>query len=114
MKITFEDKLHGTSTWEPSYDGFEIHEVLQAIKGLLITHGYHELVVNDEFLNIAKTVDSREPTKPWVETYTTDPEKLKTEKLKIVQDLISKPDNISRKWPNDFDGAHSKGGVGEE
>ena len=115
MKITFEDKLHGTSTWKPSSDSFEICEVLQAVKGLLVAHGYHEWVVNEEFVSIAQDIKDEyreedtseviDPVKPrtWEELYRDNPEKLKT-----MEELIAEnQDDKLLNWPNDFDGAHS-------
>ena len=121
MKITFEDKINGISTWEPACDDFEIHEVLQAVKGMLVSHGYHEIVVNDEFLSMAQDIkdeyreedDSEviDPVKPrtWDELYKDNPEKLTTMEKLIAQ----KNDNLL-KWPSDFDGAHSSKGSDEE
>ena len=56
MKITFEDKLHGASTWEPATDEFEIAEILQAVKGMLVTHGYHECVVDEAFIDMSSEI----------------------------------------------------------
>lgn len=115
MKITFEDKLHGTSTWKPSSDSFEICEVLQAVKGLLVAHGYHEWVVNEEFVSIAQDIkdeyreeDTSEVIDPvrkpqtWEELYRDNPEKLTT-----MEELIAQKDDKLLNWPNDFDGAHT-------
>ena len=115
MKITFEDKLHGTSTWEPSSDSFEICEVLQAVKGLLVAHGYHEWVVNDEFLSIAQDIKDEfreedtseviDPVKPqtWNEQWRNDPDN----ELTTMEKLIAEKDDNLLNWPTDFDGAHS-------
>lgn len=114
MKITFEDKLHGTSTWEAGCEGFEICEVLQAVKGLLVSHGYHEWVVNEEFVSIAQDIKDEyreedtseviDPINPrtWDELYRDNPEKVKT-----MAELIAEKDDKLLNWPNDFDGAHS-------
>ena len=122
MKITFEDKLHGTSTWEAGHEGFEICEVLQAVKGLLVSHGYHEWVVNEEFVRIAQDIkdeyheeDTSEVIDPvqgryidpvnqqtWNEQWRNDHDKLTT-----MEKLIAEKDDNLLKWPNDFDGVHS-------
>ena len=118
MKITFEDKINGISTWEPACDDFEIHEILQAVKGMLVSHGYHEIVVNDEFLSIAQDITDEfreednsvviDPVNPrtWEELYRDNPEHAKT-----MDDMLN--DKLL-KWPSDFDGAHSSKESDEE
>ena len=114
MKITIEDELHGRVTWEPVTEDFEISEVLQAMKGLLVTFGFHELVVNDAIAEMSEEIedeyrkeDNTEVIDPikrrtWEELYRDNPEKVKT-----MEDLITEKDDKLLNWPNDFDGAHS-------
>ena len=122
MKITIEDELHGRVTWEPVTEDFEISEVLQAMKGLLVTFGFHELVVNDAIAEMSEEIEDEyrkedntevidpvqsryiDPMNPrtWEELYRDNPEKVKT-----MEELIAEKDDKLLNWPNDFDGAHS-------
>tara|TARA_S200002703_G_scaffold45014_1_gene39404 strand:- start:969 stop:1286 length:318 start_codon:yes stop_codon:yes gene_type:complete len=105
MKITFEDKINGTSTWEPTSDDFEIHEVLQAIKGMLVSHGYHELVVDEAFEGMAQ--DIKDERQEEDNSAVIDP--LETELYKACKAI---KDNVLN-WPNGFPGAHSNKGTNE-
>ena len=115
MKITFEDKLHGKVTWEPAPSDFEISEILQAIKGLLVAFGFHEFVVNDAIAEMSEEIkdeyreeDTSEVIDPvrkpqtWEELYRDNPENLTT-----MEKLIAQKDDKLLNWPNDFDGAHT-------
>ena len=105
MKITFEDKLHGKIAWEPAADDFEISEVLQAIKGLLITFGWHEIVVNDAFVEMSKELEEEYQEEDNSEVI--DP--MDPVDIEIYKAVKSIKDNVL-KWPSDFDGAHHNGG----
>jgi hypothetical protein len=113
MKITFEDKINGTSTWEPTSSDFEIHDALQAIKGMLISHGWHEWVVNEEFLSISQDIkdeyradDNNEIIDPlhrdpqtWEELYKDNPENIRHHN--------NMTDNIVRNvWPENNKPTH--------
>ena len=105
MKITFEDKLNGASTREPKSDDFEICEVLQAIKGMLVTHGWHEIVVNDAIIEMSKEI--KEEYQEEDDSEVIDPmDPVDREIYKAVKSI---KDNVL-KWPSDFDGAHHNGG----
>ena len=105
MKITFEDKLHGASTWEPATDEFEIAEILQAVKGMLVTHGYHECVVDEAFIDMSSEI--KEEYQEEDDTEVIDPmDPVDREIYKAVKSI---KDNVL-KWPSDFDGAHHNGG----
>ena len=109
MKIIFEDKLHGSSTWEPSTDEFEIDEILQAVKGMLVTHGYHECVVDEAFINMSDEIKA-ESQKP---DYTDIIDPMDPIDKEIYKAVKSIKDNVLR-WPSDFDGVHSSRGTSEE
>ena len=105
MKIIFEDKLHGSSTWEPAQEDFEISEILQAIKGMLVSHGYHEYVVDEAFIEMSDEIKS-EDQKPDYEDLIDPMDTIDKEIYKAVKSI---KDNVL-KWPSDFDGAHHNGG----
>ena len=109
MKIIFEDKLHGSSTWEPAQEDFEISEILQAIKGMLVSHGYHEYVVDEAFIEMSNEIKS-EDQKPDYEDLIDPMDPIDKEIYKAVKSI---KDNVLR-WPNDFDGVHSSKGLNEE